>query len=470
MITVIGLGVETGDLTSRAIGELKRADAVLVRNSSPRSEELERLVPFETLDSIYRKSRNFDTLAKNLAEAVRRRAVGKNVCYCVDGSAEEDRAAQILIRGGAKVIGGVSKAGYAAAKAGLAGGYNAVSAYELAERRLSLPLIVYDLDDRLLAGDVKLILTEQFGDEAKALFSGSTAREISLFETDMQEEYGAFTCLAVYEIPLLEKKRFCFGDLIAILRRLRAPDGCPWDKVQTHESIRINAIEEAYELVDAIDSEDPDKICEEAGDVLMQAAFHTLIEEERGNFTVCDMLTGLCEKLITRHTHVFGTDKATGAEGALSVWDKNKMTEKHQTTFSDAVNDVPTCFPALLRAQKICKRVEKGGWTLSQEGAEAVERQLFAEIEELNEACRTGNRAEIDGELGDVLMAAASLARAVGGDAEQALLDTVKKVQRRYTEWESLVLADGKDVNALSAAERQEYYDRVKRAEHVERT
>lgn len=425
------------------------------------SDALRSEVSFETLDHVYDKSRNFDTLAKNLAAEVRKRAEGCNLCYCVEGGVTEDRAAAILLSKGAEMIEGVSKAASAAAKAGLSGAYQAISAYEIAEHKLSLPLVIYDISDKYIAGDVKLLLSEKFGDEAECFFlDGGRGNKIKLFEADRQSAYSPLTRLVVYDIPLLEKKRFDFEDVVAILRRLRAPDGCPWDRVQTHESIRINAIEEAYELVDAIDLEDIDKMREEAGDVLMQSVFHAIIEAETGGFTVTDMLSELCQKLITRHTHVFGTDKATGAESALSFWDKNKMNEKHQETFSDAVNDVPECFPALLRAQKICKRVEKGGWDAST--LENIEPKIQEEYRELVEACKKGDKAEITSELGDLLLCMAWLSRAVGVDGEMALLDTVKKVQRRYTEYEGLVRMDGKDPTKLSQEEKDDYYGRIK--------
>ncbi len=429
----------------------------------PSAESLrEENIPFEDLTEIYRKSRNFDTLAANLAREVRRRAKGCDLCYCVDGGVSEDRAASILRkRGDVEILEGVTKASKAAARAGLAGGFTSVSAYDIAESKLALPLVVYDLDDRNLAGDVKLALSERFGDEAPAFFlSAGEGKEIPLYEADRQKEYGAGTALVLYGQPLLERKRFDLDDLLTILRRLREPDGCPWDRVQTHASIRINAIEEAYELVDAIDSNDPDKMCEEAGDVIMQAAFHTLLEEERGSFTMDDVLSGVCEKLITRHTHVFGQDTASGADGALTVWEKNKMAEKHQATFSDAVNDVPECFPALLRAQKIAKRVEKGGWDAAT--IENCENKFREEYGELMEAYRAQDKKATAEELGDVLFCAAELCRAVGVDGEMALLDTVKKIQRRYTAYEGLVRADGKDVTALTAEERSAYYRRAK--------
>lgn len=402
-----------------------------------------------------------------MAAEVVKRAKGIDLCYCVDGGVSEDRAAQILLkRRDASAIEGVSKGAKCAARAGLFGAYTAVSAYEAGERKLILPLVVYDLDDKMLASDVKLLLAEKFGDCAPALFiSGGEEKHIELYEADRQERYDGATALVVFDTPLLEKKRFDLEDFLAILRRLRAPDGCPWDRAQTHGSIRINAIEETYELVDAIDRDDPERMCEEAGDVLMQAAFHTLMEEERGNFTMTDVISGVCEKLITRHTHVFGRDKAAGADGALSVWEKNKMTEKHQVTFSDAVNDVPEGFPALLRAQKVAKRVGKGGWDFS--SLDNVEKKLAEEYGELKEAYASGDKARVAAELGDYLMCAAWLGRAVGADCEQALLDTVKKVQKRYTAFEKRVLADGKDVNALTDEEWQTYYRAAK--EDVER-
>ncbi len=411
-------------------------------------------IPFESLDALYASSRNYDTFVRKAVRLLAAAAKRGEVCYCADGGTFEDRIACILAaREGAKVYPGVSKSAAAAARAGIGGHFGAVAAVDVDRTELVRPLVVYDLADRALAVDVKLALAERFGDEAPALFvCGERALRIPLYEADRQPEYDMTCALVLPDEPLLEKKKFDFEDFLTVMRRLRAPDGCPWDRVQTHESIRINAIEEAYELVDAIDADDPDKMCEEAGDVLMQAAFHTLIEEERGHFTMNDVITALCRKLIDRHTHVFGGDRAAGADGALSVWDKNKMAEKHQTTFSDAVNDVPAVFPALLRAQKIAKRTAKGGWKVSAEEAKAhLEKALDA---------LSGD----DASLGKLLYAAAEYAYATGTEAEQALLDEVRVRQARYTAFEALVRADGKDVNALSEAERAAYTEAAERA------
>ena len=225
----------------------------------------------------------------------------------------------------------------------------------------------------------------------------------------------------------------------------------------------MNAVEEAYELVDAIDSGEEGKILEEAGDILLQAVFQAVMAEERGAFSLADVTTAECEKLISRHTHIFGRDKASDEAGALSVWEKNKMKEKHQETFSDAVNDVPKVFPALLQAQKVAKRVEKGGWGFS--SYEEAERKMAEELTELKAARASGDKKKIASELGDVLMCAVNLGREAGADCEEALLDTVNKIKRRFTAYEKAVLADGRDVNALSEEEKEGYYRAVKEAE-----
>lgn len=487
MITVIGLGVKTGDLTKEGEEAILKTAAtggkILVRTAkTPSYGSVKELnVPHETLDFVYDKSRTFATLNKNLCREVRK--YGENVAYLVDGAASEDNSVKAILRAAGKknvrVINGVSKIAEIAAAARFEGcSYQAVSACEIAEtlreEGLSAPLVTYDIDGEDMAADVKQALSGRFGEETEILFirlnggkiGAPVVKRIKIYELDRQKNYDCGCAAAVEKINLLDKKRFTMNDVLTILRYLRDPvNGCPWDKAQTSESIRMNVIEEAYELLDAINLKDDDKIREETGDILMQVAFHATLKEEAGAFDFTDVATELCEKLITRHTHVFGKDKALDADGALNVWDKNKMIEKHQDTFAKAVNDVPKCFPALLQAQKVAKRVERGGWDKPTfESAKAALEEELAELKAETEksAAGRGDKAKTAEELGDALFCMATMARAVGADAEEALLDTVIKVQRRYTEYEKLVLADGKDVNALTKPERDEYYERAK--------
>ncbi|MBQ8395116.1 MAG: nucleoside triphosphate pyrophosphohydrolase [Clostridia bacterium] len=473
MITVIGLGVEQGDLTRRGEWLLKEAVAqgrpVLVRTAFTQSyKTVEELgIPHTCLDSVYERSRSFATLSKNLAKAVT--DAGNNAVYLVDGAATEDNSVKALIkrtRGKIDIVDGVSKTTALVRAAGFTGcSYTAVSAYELAEKAnagsLGLPLIVYDVDDCGFASDVKLLLGNLFGDERTVKYlCGGKAKKIKLYELDRQKEYDYTSAVAIEELPLLEKQRFGIEDLKEIIVRLRKPNGCPWDRVQTCESIKMSAVEEAYELVDAIDQGDDEKIMEETGDILLQAVFHAVLKEETGAFDLTDALTGICHKLITRHTHVFGQDKAQDGESALSVWEKNKMTEKHQVTYGDSVNDVPKCFPAAMRAQKVGKRAAKAGLDFAD--ARAAAEHLKKELDEFFAAQKSGNKEEAEKELGDVLFAAVNVGRKAGCDCEKALKESVDRFAARFTLAEQKALADGRVVTELSDEEWDEYYKSAK--------
>ena len=474
MITVIGLGVEKGDITKRGeacvLQAAKEGRPILVRTANTLSYQTvkELSVPHECLDSVYESSRNFATLAKNLAKAVAER--GENAVYLVDGAATEDNSVKALMkrtRGKLEIIDGVSKTTALVRLAGFAGcSYTAVSAYELEERvqagRLRLPLIVYDLDDSAFASDVKLLLGDLYGEEATVKYlCGGKAKKIALYELDRQKTYDYTSAVAIEEMDLLEKKRFTLDDLQEIVVRLRKPNGCPWDRVQTNDSIKMSVVEEAYELVDAIDCDDDDKILEEAGDIVLQAVFHAVMKSETGAFNLTDVLTGICTKLITRHTHVFGEDKASDGESALSVWEKNKRTEKHHVTYADSVNDVPKCFPAAMRAQKVGKRASKAGMDFASAKAAAV--RLEEEIAEFFEAYQAKDAVAAEKEIGDVLFAAVNVGRKAGCDCEKALKEATERFAARFTKAEALALADGKVVTELSEEEWDEYYVKAKK-------
>lgn len=471
MITVIGLGVERGDLTKRGEEEIVKAARegrkIVVRTANTASYQtvLDLGVPHINLDTVYEKSRNFATLSKNLSKAVFEQ--GEDCVYLVDGAASEDNSVKALLkrtRGNLRIIEGVSKVTAIVSKAKLKNcSYTATSAYELLERsgNLALPLVVYDLDDRGLAGDIKLILGEKYGEETGvSFFKNGNVKKIPLYQLDWQKEYDYTCALVVEEQSLLEKTRFSLEDLKEIILRLRAPDGCPWDKVQTNESIKMSAVEEAYELVDAIDSNDDEKILEEAGDLMLQTAFHAVMKEETGAFTLTDVLTNLCQKLITRHTHVFGEDKAKDEKGALGVWEENKRKEKGQDTFAKSVNDVPKCFPAAMRAQKVGKRAGKAG--LDFKDVESAKGALLSELQEFTLAYESGNATETEKELGDLLFSAVNVGRKAGCDCEKALKESCERFAKRFTLAESKALADGKNVTELSESEWDEYYQKAK--------
>lgn len=204
------------------------------------------------------------------------------------------------------------------------------------------------------------------------------------------------------------KETYTAEDLVAIIALLRDPkQGCPWDKVQTHQSIRMNFLEEAYEAVDAIDLQDPHLLCEELGDVMMQVAFHAQIEQEAGRFTWQDVCDGVCRKLIARHPHIFG------GEQGIKDWDALKNKEKGRLTLQDDLDSVPKALPALMRAAKLQKRAAR------------YEKRCEADAETVAQAARKAQTAnspeEAEQAVGALLFAAVALARQAGVDPEQAL-------------------------------------------------
>ena len=205
-----------------------------------------------------------------------------------------------------------------------------------------------------------------------------------------------------------EKQQYTAADLAAIIAILRDPEnGCPWDKVQTHTSIRMNFLEEAYEAVDAIDLDDPELLCEELGDVLMQVVFHAQIEREAGHFTFDEVCDGVCRKLIDRHPHIFGGDDS------IKDWDSLKNKEKGRLTLADDLESVPKAMPALMRAAKLQKRAARYDVTVPA-SAETVAAAA-------NAAESAADKAQAEQAIGQLLFAAAALARRNGVDPEQAL-------------------------------------------------
>lgn len=476
MITVIGLGVEQGDLTEKGkaciLQAAKEGKPILVRTAHTLSYQnvLDLGVAHTCLDEIYQNSRNFATLPRNLAKAVV--SYGENAVYLVDGSATEDNSVKALsrrLRGKLQIIDGVSKVTAIVRAAQFTNcSYTAQSAYELLENAandkpctLSGCVVVYDMDDSAIASDCKLILGDKFGEEIKVKYiCQGKSKTIALYELDRQKQYDYTSAVAIEEKDLLQKKRFRLEDLEEIVIRLRKPNGCPWDRVQTCDSIKMSAVEEAYELVDAIDCNDDEKIMEEAGDVVLQAVFHAVMKAETGAFNLTDVLTGLCQKLIFRHSHVFGEDKATSESSALGVWEKNKMQEKHQLTFGDSVRDVPKCFPAAMRAQKIGKRAAKAGMDFA--SAEAAAERLQEELQEFFDAKQSGDKTQMEKELGDVLFAAVNVGRKAGCDCEKALKESAERFAKRFILAEKLALKQHADVTKLTEREWDEFYLRAK--------
>ncbi len=260
-----------------------------------------------------------------------------------------------------------------------------------------------------------------------------------------------------------EKPVYDMDDLVALLRILRAPGGCPWDREQTHQSNRRNFLEEAYEAAEAFDRDDPALMCEELGDMLMQVLFNIHIEEDAGRFTTDDVTDHVVRKLIYRHPHVFSNVRADTSDEVLVNWEKLKRAEKGQKSTADALDAVARSLPALWRADKLQAKAEKAGFRF-RDGDGSL-RKLEEEVRELREAVE--NDANVEEELGDVLFAAVNAGRYRGVDPEAALNRTCEKFIRRFRAVEESAAARGKTTEELTDDELAELWNAAKKEERA---
>ena len=254
------------------------------------------------------------------------------------------------------------------------------------------------------------------------------------------------------------KETYSLQDLIEILRILRAPGGCPWDRAQTHLSDRRNFLEEAYEAAEAFDRDDPALMCEELGDMLMQVLFNIHIEEAAGRFTTDDVTDHICKKLIFRHPHVFGTAAADTSEEVLVNWEALKRQEKGQQTTADAMDAVARSLPALWRADKLQSKAAKAGFEFADVSG-ALDK-LDEEMRELREAVERGTN--FSEELGDVLFAAVKAGRFLNVDPEDALNATCEQFIARFRRVEEACASRGAELSSLPLDELTRLWNEAK--------
>ena len=261
-------------------------------------------------------------------------------------------------------------------------------------------------------------------------------------------------------INFVREPQYGYEDLLEIIRLLRSEDGCPWDKAQTHQSIRRGLLEEAYEAAEAIDNDDPVLLKEELGDVLMQVVFHADIESDAGRFTIDDVCDGVVKKLLFRHPHVFGSECEDSPESVLVSWDKLKRQEKGQKTVADSMDSVARSLPGLWRAEKLQNKAASAGfeWPDVQGALDKLEE----EVAELRRAVEEGG--DVPEELGDVLFAAVKVGRFCACDPEDAVNGTCEKFIRRFRAVENGAAAQGREVSQLSLEEMTALWNEAKRS------
>jgi tetrapyrrole methylase family protein/MazG family protein len=480
-ITVIGLGA--GSLEGlplgiyRAIAQTKHL--FLRTEKHPVVAELvAEGITYESFDAVYEAHDQFPEVYEEISERLLRLVEEKGeIVYAVPGHplvAERTvqlllqkapgRQVEIEIKGGQSFLDPI----FAALKVDPVDGFVLLDATDLHEHQLQPQLhhLICQVYDSFVASDVKLTLMEVYPDDfpvtvvtAAGIAGEEKITTVPLYELDRIDDYNNVT--TVYVPPTEEDRALNrqFWRLREIVAILRSPNGCPWDREQTHQSIRKNLIEETYEVLETIDDDDPEAMCEEMGDLLLQIMLHSQMAEEDGYFTVQDVIAGLNEKLIRRHPHVFGTSEAEDAEEALQNWQAIKEKEKKGKgkERESLLDGVPRDLPALYKAYKYQKKAAEVGFDWDK--LSDVLDKVKEELEELREAETPEHRRE---ELGDLLFVIVNVARFIKVDPEEALALTNKKFYSRFSYIEQKVQEMGKTFADITLEEMENWWQEAK--------
>lgn len=437
IITIAALGPDSGEmLTLGALEAMRQADALVLRTARHGVAGVlaRQGIEYQTLDALYERSEDFDELCRTAAAALVEKAkTCEGLCYAVSepGSDATVRALAAALPQDVtlRVVGGVSLADCAAC-AVIPFGVNTenlrtITALSVAELRVQAdsPQVVTEIDNRYLASDVKLWLSDLFEDEMTVYFlenaaqPGAAARPIPLCELDRQAHYDHRTAVLVPRVSVYERSRATYEDFVEVIARLRGPGGCPWDRAQTHHTLRQYMIEEACEAAEAMDGDDDMKIADELGDVLLQVVLNSCIGAEHRAFTDRDVTSMAAHKMITRHEHVFGRAKADSAQAVTSVWENAKKKERGEQTALERVLDIAPSLPALMRAQKAVRREQQA------KGKPCDLKAAFEQARCAVDALAKEGAGE--GELGAALMSLCATAHAMDLDAETALRSAI---------------------------------------------
>lgn len=454
-ITVVGAGWTEGQLTLEAAEALTTGVRVMLHTERCGCAEWLRAqgVPYESLDTLYETCDDFDEHAEAAARAVREAAEDGDVAYVV-ADVRDRSAVKLAARGDVRVIAGPPAEGALLALA--TGEARCVEASDWESFHLTARenCFVREIDGRALACEVKLRLMEVYPEESEIwLLRGEGAPEkLPLYALDRAEglDHRACALIPAQRDPM-KLERYDYEHLIELIRFLVSPQGCPWDRVQTHESLRPYMLEEAYEVIDAIDEGSPEHLYDELGDMLLQIALHAEIGRKHGEFDSGDITTAICEKMIHRHTHVFGRDRADDAGEVLGLWTKNKMVERGQSTRTAAMRDVNRTLPATLRAQKVLKRASEAG-VCRRDADEAL----------ADCAARLPTAGADEASFGAALMALCDLARQRGIDPELALNAATDRFISKFEHLEGEMRSDGLDFERISPETLREYWNLVK--------
>lgn len=482
-ITVVGLGPgDPGLITLEVWESIKEAQTLLLRTQKhPTALWLQsRGILFSSYDAAYEEKESFEDVYQAIVgDLVQRAQKGENIVYAVPGSPLVAERTVTLLRERTRgagiemhILAGMSFLEVLYVRLGIdpIEGMTVADSADIASlpASLSTGLVVTQVYNRQVASDLKLTLMETHPDDYKVKIlqnlglPNEQIKEIALYELDRQSGIDHLTSVFVPAKQSVHlAKAADLMPLADVMARLRSPDGCVWDREQTHVSLRKNLIEEAYEVIEAIDLDDADLLCEELGDLLLQVVFHARMAEEEGQFSLQDVINGITEKLIRRHPHVFGSVTVKNSGEVIANWEEIKRREKAAVRKS-VLDGVPNHFPALLRADKLQRKAAKVGFDW--DNIAPVWDKINEEAAELKQAVEGGNPKEMEDELGDVLFSIVNLARFLDVDPESALNGTCRKFFKRFTYIEKRIAEKGLNWKDLTLEMLDQYWEAAKNA------
>lgn len=482
MLKIMGLGPGAYEaLTIGALKELKNNKNIYFRTEKHPTVDFlkDEGIKFESYDHAYEKYDSFDDVYKYIAEdLITKIKDDEDLIYAVPGHPLVAEKSVINLIELCKenniqyeVLPAVSfvDAMMEALQVDPIEGVKIIDAFEMKNQILDkrVGTIITQVYNNFIASEVKLRLLEGYEDDTEIIFVRAAGveglesiRKIPLYELDWQEDIDYLTSIYIPK-DLGNKKDF--QDLLDIIETLRNPGGCPWDREQTHESLKSALLEECYEVIDAIENEDEDALIEELGDVLLQVVFHASIGKEDGYFDIMDVIGGISNKMINRHPHVFGNEKANTSEQVLVNWDEIKKEEKGIKTLTEEMQNIAKSLPATTRAYKVQKKAKKVGFDW--DDVNCAMDKVKEELNEIKEVYNCEDKSIIEGEVGDLLFACINVARFLEVDGELALDKTIKKFIKRFSYIENEAIKNNKNLKDMTLEDMDKLWEEAKTSE-----
>jgi tetrapyrrole methylase family protein/MazG family protein len=480
-LKIIGLG--SGDykqLTLSAVEQLKAADVLILRTEKhPTVDYIKSLgINFTTCDDVYDSAETFEATYNEISERVIKSCEeDKVLVYAVPGHPlVAEKSVELTIQKAKdkieiEIVPAVSfiDSILIALQIDPAYGLKIIDGLSLDTQKPDFHCgnIITQVYSRFVASEIKLKLMDLYNDDTEIYIIKAAGvknleriEKMPLYELDRIDWVDYLT--SIYIPPIGDGAKFkTMDELVALMARLRGEDGCPWDREQTRESLKTYLLEETYEVLEAIEKDDIDLLVEELGDLLLQVVFHGQIAKEDGEFDINDIITGIVNKLVERHPHVFGDVIATTESGALKSWEASKRKIKGITTYTQTLVDIPEALPNLMRSYKIQQKAALVGfdWDDVKDAIAKVDEEL----EEVKEVYNTGNKQIIEEEIGDLLFAVVNVARFLNIQPELALRGTINKFIGRFKYIEETALQNGKNIDKMTLQEMDELWNLAKK-------